>query len=346
MNRISAFCILLLVFIGCSQKNDPDKLADLNLYIDAKQKVDSVFISNIAQDREFLIVPFQDTLKINLKDSINDLYNVWLYSGGKQYSGMSNQLWLSGEQIVIKGTFDNGFQIDTLIGSNLHYKNLEFQENYSQLFKDKKSSEEIDTFLLDFTEKNTDNILALQSAQFYLYKNGTNLEKTKRLQEALTDLNPDLKYHTVFNVPQKIEKLLSLKQIDIGKYAYKTVSGEDTKIVLDASKTYLLDLWFVNCPPCIKDHKKFKENLSLLKENNIEFIGLSRDQDQEKWAKFVQEKSYPWKNYRQAAYDGSMTEDLMITVFPTYFLIEGDGTILQSFNAYNDVAAYIMAKSS
>ena len=334
-------CAFIIVAFGCSSASEKLELSDLNIYIQTKQKIDSVFISNIAQDREFLMLQFQDTLKINLKDSINDLYNIWLYSEGKQYSGMDNQFLLSGEQIIIKGSFDKGFQLDTIIGSDVHYKHLNFHKTYGKLFQEKQSQDSINQFLLDFTQKNTDNLLSLQSAQYYLYSNGNDLEKIQLLQQALVNLDPALKSHSVFNAPKKIEKLLSLEKIDVEKYSYTTLSGEETKLNLDASKTYLLDLWFVNCPPCIQDHHKFQENEAFFKEKHIELIGLSTDSDQEKWVKFLEKKSYSWKNYRQSAYQNSMTEELMISVFPTYFLIKGDGTVLKSFHSYAAIEAYL-----
>jgi len=341
MRQFFLLLVLAISFVSCSKEVKKEPEPNLTIYIDAIQRIDSIFISNMTQDRDFFMLPFQDTIQVTLKDSINDLYNVWIFSEGKQYSRAANQFWLSGEKITIKGTFDNGFVLDTLIGSELYYKSLDFQKQYSQLFREKKSSDEIDDFLLNFTKKNLNTILSFSSSDNYLFKNGNDLSKVRRLQEIIKDQDPALRNHMVFNAHQKIEKLLSLKTINIGKYDFTDVSGKPTKIALESNKKYLLDLWFVNCPPCIKDHKSFLENPSLLADHGIEMIGISRDHEQKTWAQFVKDKSYPWKNYRQSNLEGSMTEDLLIKIFPTYYLVEGDGTLLASFNGYQDVKKYL-----
>lgn len=332
---------LLTALISCSGNSTKDEEVNLTLHITAKQKIDSVFISNMAQDRDFMFLPFKDTIEVTLKDSINDLYNVWMYSGGKQYSRGANQFWLSGNQITIKGTFDNGFVLDTLIGSDLYYKSLEFQKGYAQVSQNQKTGEEVNQYLLNFTKENLDNVLSLQSSGFYISNNGNDREKIKQLKEIIKDQDESLRQHAIFQPHKKIEKILSLEKIDISKYAFTSVAGKSTKITLEPNKKYLFDLWFMACPPCIKDHKEFKKNPELLSKKNIEIIGLSIDDDQEKWVKFVNKNSYPWKNYRQSSYENSMSDDLMINIFPTYYLVESDGTIEASFNSYYEIQNYL-----
>ena len=161
------------------------------------------------------------------------------------------------------------------------------------------------------------------------------------LHSTLKDLDPSLKNHALFTVPKKLDVLFSTKSVDIGKYAYKTLQGDDTQISLEKNKKYLLDFWFVGCKPCVQDHMKFLEKPNLLADNNIELIGLSVDKDHEKWSKFVTKKSYPWKNYRQADHVGSMTEEFLISIFPTYYLINGDGVIEAGFNGFQDIENYL-----
>lgn len=339
-------CCFLFSLLGCNTTSKKDELLDLNIYIKSNQKIDSVFISNIAQDREFMFIPFSNTIKINLKDSINDLYNVWLFADGKQYSGNENQFWLNGEKIIIKGTFNNGFKVDTVIGSPLYYKGLKFRKMYSNLYKTNPTSTEIDYFLLDYTKENIDNLLSLHAANYFMFKNKNDKIKINQLKKVIASHPKNFKNHTVLNVHDGIEKILNTTKIDIGKYDFISKSGKKTTIKLTNNKRYLLDLWFINCPPCIEDHQKFKDNPQLLADRNIEMIGISTDNNQEKWSDFLTKKSYSWKNYRQASYQGSMTEDLIVEVFPTYFLIEGNGKIVQTFNDYNDIENYLQEEST
>ena len=338
---LSILCLALLI----SCQKETNDLSDLNIYIKSKQKIDSVFISNIAQDREFYFLKFSDTLKVDLKDSINDLYNIWLYSEGKQYSSPRNQFWLNGEKIIIKGTFDKGFKLDTIIGTDLHYKSLEFNKVYSSLYRRKAPKENIDNFLLKETRDNVDNILSLQFANYYMFRNKNDKGKIQELKEIIKDQNSFFKNHLAFSVHKAIDKILKVTSIDLSKYDFENSKKERATIQLESNKNYLLDLWFVNCPPCITDHQKFQQNSKLLSDNNIELIGISRDLEQDVWFNFLNKKQYPWKNYRESNYQNSLTKDLVIEVFPTYFLVKGNGKIIQTFNAYDDIESYLINKT-
>ncbi|MFD2568828.1 TlpA family protein disulfide reductase [Pseudotenacibaculum haliotis] len=313
-------------------------MADLNLYLSSNLKIDSVFVSNIAQDREFYILPYSDTLRVQFKDSINDMYNIWFFT---QEGRRTKQLWLNGKNLIIKGSIGKRFEIDTVLGSDLFYKAQKFQKEYRQLYKEKAKDEVINQLLIRYTKENINNPLSLQTADYYLYKNKNDKEKVRNLQSLLKDQPKAFKDHLAFPVHKSIDKILSQHSIDLKKYDFEDIAGNTIKIETEPSKKYLLDLWFVNCPPCIKDHQKFLKNPNLLKQKNIELIGISTDRQQKVWSGFLQEKQYPWKNYRQKQYAGSLTEDLMISVFPTYFLIEGNGKIIQTFNAFDDIKDYL-----
>ena len=332
--------ISVILFVSC-EKESKEVLSDFNLYITTNTKIDSVFISNLSQDREFNMLKYSDTLKVKFNDSINDMYNIWFYSEGKQYSWPNGQIWLNGENVIIKGTFDKGFTIDTVIGSDLYYKGIKFQKKYNAFYKQKASRKKIDSFLLNSTIENIDNPLSLQSADYYMFSNKNDKNKIKKLRDLIKNQSYQLKNHAVLKVHKSIEKLLSISTIDLNKYVFEDLHVKYAKIQLNPNKRYLLDLWFVNCLPCIKDHKKFKQNLELLSKNNIELIGISRDSEQDVWLDFFKKNKYPWKNYRESNYENSLTKDFIIEVFPTYFLIEGDGKIIKTFNAYDDIESYL-----
>ena len=333
--------LCFLFFSGCSKKDEKNELSDLNIYIQSQQKIDSIFISNIGQDREFLFLPHQDTMRVNFKDSINDLYNIWIFSEGKQYSaGNKYQFWLRGDHIEVKGSFDKGFHLDTLIGSDIYYPSMDFQKEYTNLYRQKRPAAEIDEYLLTYTKNNLNNILSLQSANYYMFRNKNDQQKLKTLQKIIEPHEKLFKNHNVLNVHASLDKLLTVNAIDIAKYSFVDTYGKEASITFESNKTYLLDLWFVKCTPCIQDHQKFKEHTTLLSNHNVELIGLSIDDNQEEWTDFLSEKAYPWKNYRQKSYEGSLREELLVEVFPTYFLVEGNGALIRTFNAFDDIKDY------
>ncbi len=336
--------IVALVFLISSCRSNEDRienLADLNLYIQSDVTIDSVFISNIGQDREFMFLPYSDTLRVNLKDSINDLYNVWFYSNGKQYSSYNEQLWLKGENIIVKGRFDRGLKIDTIIGSNLHYQYLTFQEAYKKLRNENADSTTINTFLLDQVKTYVSSPLSIEPSNQYYYRNISTPEQLKPIHRILVSQKNALKQHA-YSPFNAIEKAVSSKQLNLGDYRFYSLDKTETEIVLDTNTTYLIDLWFVNCPPCIKDHKQMLKDYEFLKQNSVEVIGISTDLKHDVWANFMKDNLYPWKNYREIdGYAGRFSTQQYITVFPTYFIIDSKGTIKYRSNTFKAVKDFI-----
>src|SRR6186713_905107 len=96
----------------------------LTLELKGSAPADSIFFSNITQDNEFQFIRYADVLDIRLNGPLNDMYNLTFYSGVEK---KMNQLWLNGDQVVLKGKFTGKIlDIDTVIGSDLYYKSINF----------------------------------------------------------------------------------------------------------------------------------------------------------------------------------------------------------------------------
>ncbi|MCC1483095.1 TlpA family protein disulfide reductase [Winogradskyella immobilis] len=339
--------VMVMAFIclfSCQQKeSESSKLGDLNIYIKTDQVIDSVFVSNITQDREFQFLPYSDTLHIKFNDSINDLYNIWFYSKGKQHAGLDGQLWLKGKNIIVKGTFNDGFKLDTIIGTDLHYKAQEFRAKLSELYKNKTDSTTIDNFLLSELKKNINSPLSIEMSQNYFFRNQGNREKIQTIYDVTKTQSDAIKTH-LFNYFDKFENILTVNKIDISQFQFLNIKNELSNITLDSNKKHLIDFWFVNCPPCIKDHKLIKkEKLDLLKKHNVELVGISTDSDQYLWSNYLKNADYPWKNYRETNdYDNRLSENMLISVFPTYLLVDHEGNILKRSNAFYEIENFLV----
>lgn len=341
--RYTGIIVALVFLISSCRSNEEgiENLADLNLYIQTDVKIDSVFVSNIGQDREFMFLPYSDTLRVNFKDSINDLYNVWFYSNGKQYSSYNEQLWLQGENIVVKGRFDKGLKLDTIIGSDLHYAYLNFQKDYKELRNENANDTTINSFLLEQARAHVNSPFSIEPSNQYYYRNLSNPDLLKPLHQILVNQNIAVKQHA-YSPFNAIEKAISSTSLSLNDYQFYDLNRSEIKITLNSDSIYLIDLWFVNCPPCIKDHKQMLEDYDFLKEHHIEVIGISTDSNHEVWANFMKEHNYPWKNYRELDhYDDRFTTQQYISVFPTYFIIDGTGTIQYRSNSFKAVKDYI-----
>ena len=151
MKQTIALLICAFIF-GCKSEIKQNKidLSDINLIIKTDTKIDSVWISNIGQTESFFL-PFKDTIKVNFKEKLNDLYNVNFYTeNGKK----SNQLWLNGNNVIVGGKLNEKIEIDSVINSDLYYKSINFSKNYRELIQKKADSTTIDNFLLENITQN------------------------------------------------------------------------------------------------------------------------------------------------------------------------------------------------
>lgn len=328
----------LLIGWACSEREKP--LGDLNLYFDSEIEIDSILVTNITQDREFHFFKYANAINVDLNDSINDLYAIHFFAGNEH---RVTQLWLNGEKLIIKGTVSNKtkIQIDTVVGSDAYYKSLHFRQAYKDMLADKPDSSVINEFLLTELRKEINSPFSIEIADAFVGRNISKTEELRKLFAILSTQNDLIREH-LFNPYHKVETILSVDKIDFSKYRFYDMDKTLTSISLSGDKRYLIDFWFIGCPPCIQDHKLITKKLSAFDRMNVEVIGISIDDSQDQWSNFLDEKRYPWKNYRESdEHERRMRTDMMINVFPTYFLLDSSGTILHRSHTFSAVETYL-----
>lgn len=324
----------------CCKSENRNATSDLNLYFETSVPIDSIFISNITQDREFQFLAYSNPLHITLNDSINDLYNVNFFT---KKGLIMNQMWLNGENISIKGSVSNkSVKIDTVIGSSLYYKSIDFKVKYKNLLENySQDSTKVNTFLINELKNNIDNPLSINIAENFRFRNLNRKDELKKVFQLLSTQKDMLKQH-LLNPYSKIENLLSLDKIDFSEYLFYNEENILSQINLPESELYLVDFWFVNCPPCIKDHRIIKNKVEWLNNSGIQLVGISTDNDQEKWKNYINKEKFKWINYReQEDYDKRITTKLLINVFPTYLLLDKEGRIIRRSNSFIDIEDFI-----
>jgi thiol-disulfide isomerase/thioredoxin len=132
-----------------------------------------------------------------------------------------------------------------------------------------------------------------------------------------------------------------VSSINLSNYKFENIKNKITSIELEKSKTYLLDFWFINCPPCVRDHKLIVKKLDFLKEKNIELIGISTDRNYSDWKNYLTKHDYNWKNFREIDTLKRVTKEMVIWSFPTYLLLDNNGNIKARFNSFEDFENYV-----
>ena len=328
--------ILLFIcalFFACNSEKQPkqSELADVNLIIQTDKKVDSVWISNIGQTESFF-VPYADTIKVDFDATLDDLYNINFFT---ENGVLSNQIWLNGGPVIIRGTIIEKFEIDTVLNSDLYYEAVNYSKKYRELIQNKADSTTIDEFLIDHIGKNITSPISLAISNAFIYRNQNKKDKIRVLFDLLEPQNDSLKNHFI-SIHGKIANILNVSSLNTSDYTLANLEDKPTKMEKEKSQTQLLDFWFINCPPCIKDHKLIATKLDFLKEKNVELIGISTDQSHAKWKEYLQTHQYNWKNYREIDSLQRMTKDMAIWSYPTYLLLDENGEIQARFNSFED----------
>ena len=124
------------------------------------------------------------------------------------------------------------------------------------------------------------------------------------------------------------------KYINFPKISLKNQFGEFKTIDDYKGKLILVHFWFSGCEPCLEEMKFYPE---LLKKHN-DLVILSMSVDSQKWTQnLLKQKSKPWEflddkknSWTFYNINNKNLESFKISEFPTYFLIDKDGTLLSS----------------
>ena len=140
---------------------------------------------------------------------------------------------------------------------------------------------------------------------------------------------------------QKLSKETSETFINFDKYTFNTADNTREKITLSKKTSYILDFWYLECEPCVKQHKEIKEYQDILAKNNTKVIGVSIDRSQKNWRNYLKKHQYNWQNYNQFQEENDLKYDLNIKFFPRYYYVNDKGFILRKFNSFKQVINYL-----
>jgi peroxiredoxin len=107
------------------------------------------------------------------------------------------------------------------------------------------------------------------------------------------------------------------------------VNGDTIRLSSLKGKVVLLDFWASWCSPCRSSNKQLTKLYPKYKEKGFEILGISLDDDNDKWVKAVKKDKISWLQVIDAG--GWETPTALkwgIYALPTSFLVDKDGKLL------------------
>ncbi|MBC7958319.1 MAG: TlpA family protein disulfide reductase [Vallitaleaceae bacterium] len=279
---------------------------------------------------------FKDTTSFDFPFSEINCYNFRFVTKTKNFS---QQMWLNSGKITIKARFSNDeLIIDTVQNSSFYYKVKSFHENLSALLKTRDTNL-INSFLLKEYEANLNNVFSYSIGMNFLGINQNSKLALLKLKALFVLQGSTFQSFLLYPyVVDRINNILAVDKIDIKNYSFIAPNGEISKIQLGNANHYVLDFWFLNCAPCVREHAEINRTLEKLRSKKVEVIGISIDDagNLGLLKNYLVKNNYFWSNYIESSHN-RLTTRLDINTFPNYILINSKGDITGSFRSFSEI---------
>ena len=146
-------------------------------------------------------------------------------------------------------------------------------------------------------------------------------------------LNDSIKNHQY--VVQLDETLKSMSNVQAGKVApdftLPNIKGDTLSLNSLKGKYVLIDFWASWCPDCRKSNPELVKIYHKYKRKNFTILGVSIDEDKQKWMDAVAKDRLVWDNViTNGGWENPVTAAYAIKWIPMGFLIDPNGVIIMS----------------
>ena len=129
------------------------------------------------------------------------------------------------------------------------------------------------------------------------------------------------------------DKIARLKAVNIGAQApdftLPTVDGGEFHLSDLRGKVVLLDFWASWCGPCRGELPNVKKIYEKHHADGLEVVGISLDNNRDKWIKAIEEEQLPWIQVSSLkAFDCAVAKQYSVQAIPRMFILDRDGKII------------------
>lgn len=296
---------------------------------DGKRQVDTVFAVN-------------DHFKYTPKDS-DDSTLVILFKTSGYFP-----LWLEPGDVIVSGSFDHPFKLRMKGGkenSLTDQYNTEIDWKYDDLANGKPDSvkakleKEKEVKTLAFIQSHPSSRMAAKLLYWSSMYNEADLPTHESLWQAITPGVRGSKQGIALS-----ERLNAVRnQPAPGKLApdftIPDVAGNPVSLEDFKGKYVLIDFWGHWCGPCVRAFPALKALHDRL-SNKMAIVGIAAESknDRDKWLNMIKENNLNWVQLSELEADnGKVNQTYNIIAFPTYFLVDKAGKVINKSNALKDI---------
>ena len=191
-----------------------------------------------------------------------------------------------------------------------------------------KISDDAKTANYDFVKSNIDNELGQ-----FMFINMSGMFDAEQQKEILAKTSAEFKEKE--NVKRVVEKLEAMESVAIGKdfidFTMKTPQDEYVSLsdYVGNDKYVFIDFWASWCGPCIDEMPNVVNAYSKYKNKGLENVGVSLDQDKDKWIEGIKNLGMTWPQMSDLKlWESEVVGLYAIQSIPHTILLDKEGKII------------------
>jgi len=189
-----------------------------------------------------------------------------------------------------------------------------------------KNGVEFDDKLLSYTLENQDSYVALWALIIRIRFQGHS-----PLYETILDSFSDkIKKEKLWKIVHNdLQSIRINKGNKFPKLNLKNLQHQSEILTIHKAEYILVYYWFSNCKPCLESFPHILNLYKKYKSKGFEIVSISVDRTSRisNWEKVIKEYELTWKNLLDE--NGKEAKKDKITTFPTTFLLDSDGKVLE-----------------
>ncbi|MFD1064300.1 thioredoxin-like domain-containing protein [Winogradskyella litorisediminis] len=252
-----------------------------------------------------------------IKGDVTNNYSVKV-NGGEQQS-VSNKLIEANIKLDREWDSLNKYYVK-------NYKKLTEAEKEDLSSKTKKVSQKSDYNTKRFVKENPNSYPAVYMLN--ARKGLWSKQEVKELFSLMNQVYKDSYYGKLIalHLNPKANPQLGDKYVDFQQQNTEDIIVKFSEI---KGKVTLIEFWASWCLPCIKEFPELKNVYSTYKKYGFEIVGVSLDEEKQKWLKSIQKHDLPWVNLTELEpFDNEAALIYYVNGIPDNVLIDESGFII------------------